>query len=184
MKLWNAEKVPTRVTANAALSFFSIYFHWSVWFLYLVSVPCRTFSISFSLPHPLECLQLICIVAQRVGLAVIVVVMVEGFSHQLFPLLQLNQNTSVLLPVMSWPRNCSKSCFPGKPHIRKSRRFFSPSLFDCYSRAAWKRLWGFWLGSHPLLAEEATVNPLNSNAKAAWLLICLSPPQICIKAIK
>lgn len=114
--------------------------------------------------------------------------MVEGFSHQLFPLLQLNQNTSVLLPVMSWPRNCSKSCFPGKPHIRKSRRFFSPSLFDCYSRAAWKRLWGFWLGSHPLLAEEATVNPLNSNAKAAWLLICLPPPapppQICIKAIK
>lgn len=38
----------------------------------------------------------------------VVVVIAEGFSHKLFLLFQLNQNTSVLLLVMSWPRNCSK----------------------------------------------------------------------------
>lgn len=58
-------------------------------------------------PHrlpPQHCLQLICIVAQRTGWAVIVVVAsAEGVFPPASLSLRLNQNTSVLLLVMSWP---------------------------------------------------------------------------------
>lgn len=54
-----------------------------------------------------------------------------------------------------------KAASLGNPISGSPDNFFP--LLDCYSRAAWKRLWGFWLGSHTLLVEMANANPLNSN---------------------
>lgn len=90
--------------------------------------------------------------------------MAEGFSHQLLLLLRLNQNTSVCVAagdVMA--QKLLKAASLGNP-TSGSPDHFSP-LLDCYSRAAWKRLRGFWLGSHTLPVETANVNPLNSNAQ-------------------
>lgn len=89
-------------------------------------------------PPPWHCFQSICIVSQRAGQAVIVViVMAEGFSHQL---LLSSGGIKTPLCCCRWCHGpeTTQSCFPGKPHIRKSRHFFP--LLDCSSRAAWKRL--------------------------------------------
>ncbi len=103
------------------------FFCCSILFLSLNSAPTQlspSLSHSLPIPNPLHCLQLICIVAKRVGQAVIViVVMAEGFSHQLLLLLRLNQNTSVL--VMSWPRNYSK-LLPWETPYQEVQTIFSP----------------------------------------------------------
>lgn len=89
-------------------------------------------------PSPQHCLQLICIVAQRMGWAVIVVV---ASAEGVFPPASLSLAESKHLCVAAgdvMALKPLKNLFPGKPHIRKSRQFFfslSPFL-DCYSRAA------------------------------------------------
>lgn len=107
--------------------------------------------------------------------------MAEGLSHQL--LFSFSSGWIKTLCCCRWCHGpeTTQSCFPGKPHMRKSRQFFF-SFLDCYSRAAWKRLWAFWLGSHTLPVEMANANPLNS--KTTKLSLFISPvffPWLCFR---
>lgn len=84
----------------------------------------------------------------------------RGFPTQLLLLLRLNQNTSVLLPVMSWPRKYSK-LLPWETPYQEVQTVFFPSIVTAEPLARVCEL--FWLGFRTLLVEMANVNPLNSN---------------------